>query len=51
MNIPMLDLKAEYALLKDEIEPAVCAALAACQYIGGPNVKAFEAEAAAYAGV
>ena len=28
MNIPMLDLKAEYALLKDEIEPAVCAALA-----------------------
>lgn len=51
MNIPMLDLKAEYALLKDEIEPAVCAALAACQYIGGPNVKAFEAEAATYAGV
>lgn len=51
MNIPMLDLKAEYALLKDEIEPAVCAALAACQYIGGPNVKAFEQEAAAYAGV
>jgi dTDP-4-amino-4,6-dideoxygalactose transaminase len=47
----MLDLKAEYALLKDEIEPAVTAALAACQYIGGPNVKAFEAEAAAYAGV
>ena len=51
MNIPMLDLKAEYALLKDEIEPAVIEALAACQYIGGPNVKAFEAEAAAYAGV
>ena len=51
MNIQMLDLKAEYALLRDEIEPAVCAALAACQYIGGPNVKAFEAEAAAYAGV
>ncbi len=51
MNIPMLDLKAEYALLRDEIEPAVTAALAACQYIGGPNVKAFEAEAATYAGV
>jgi len=51
MNIPMLDLKAEYALLKDEIEPAVMDALAACQYIGGPNVKAFEAEAAEYAGV
>ena len=50
MTIPMLDLKAEYALLKDEIEPAILAALAACQYIGGPNVKAFEAEAAAFAG-
>lgn len=51
MTIPMLDLKAEYELLRGEIEPAVNAALAACQYIGGPNVKAFEAEAAAYAGV
>lgn len=51
MNIPMLDLKAEYALLRDEIEPAVLDALAACQYINGPNVKAFEAEAAHYAGV
>lgn len=51
MNIPMLDLKAEYEFLRAEIEPAVCEALAACQYIGGPNVKAFEAEAAAYAGV
>ncbi|MDO8347403.1 MAG: DegT/DnrJ/EryC1/StrS family aminotransferase [Rugosibacter sp.] len=51
MNIPMLDLKAEYELLREEVEPAVLAALAACQYIGGPNVKAFEAEAAAYAGV
>lgn len=51
MNIPMLDLKAEYELLRDEIEPAVLDALAACQYINGPNVKAFEAEAAHYAGV
>ncbi len=50
MNIPMLDLKAEYELLRGEVEPAVLAALAACQYIGGPNVKAFEQESAAYAG-
>jgi len=50
MNIPMLDLKAEYELLRAEIEPAILTALAACQYIGGPNVKAFEAEAAAFAG-
>ncbi len=51
MNIPMVDLKAEYELLRDELEPAVLAALAATQYIGGPNVRAFEAEAAAYCGV
>ena len=51
MNIPMLDLKAEYELLREEVDPAVLAALAACQYINGPNVKAFEAEAANYAGV
>jgi len=51
MNIPMLDLKSEYALLREELEPAMLEAMAACQYIGGPNVKAFEQEAAAYAGV
>lgn len=49
--IPMVDLKAEYALLKDELEPAVREALAATHYIGGPNVRAFEQEVAAYCGV
>lgn len=51
MMIPMVNLKAEYELLKDEIEAAVRAALASTQYIGGPNVRAFEQEAAAYCGV
>lgn len=51
MLIPMVDLKAEYALLKDEVEPAVLTALASAQYIGGPNVRAFEQEVAAYNGV
>ena len=51
MNIPMVDLKAEYALLKEELEPAVLAALASAHYIGGPNVRAFEQEVAAYCGV
>ncbi len=51
MNIPMVDLKAEYELLGPEIEQAVLAALAATQYIGGPNVRAFEQEVAAYNGV
>jgi len=50
MNIPMVDLKAEYELLGPEIEQAVLAALAATQYIGGPNVRAFEQEVASYCG-
>lgn len=51
MNIPMVDLKAEYELMRSEIDQATLAALAAAQYIGGPNVRAFEQEAAAYCGV
>lgn len=51
MNIPMVDLEAEYALLEDEIKPALLAALATANYIGGPNVRAFEQEVAAYCGV
>ncbi len=51
MNIPMVDLKAEYALLEDELKPTVLQVLAATQYIGGPNVRAFEQEVAAYCGV
>ncbi len=50
MNIPMVDLKAEYELLQDELNPVLLAALAATQYIGGPNVRAFEQEVAAYCG-
>ncbi len=51
MNIPMVNLQAEYAQLRAEIEPALLDALAAAQYINGPNVKAFESEVAAYCGV
>ncbi len=51
MNIPMVDLKGQYQDLKAEIEPAMMAALEACQYILGPNVQAFEKEAAEYLGV
>ena len=51
MNIPMVDLKAEYALLREELEKAALTALASAHYIGGPNVRAFEQEVAAYCGV
>lgn len=49
--IPMVDLKAQYASLRDELEPAMAAAMAATQYVLGPNVQTFEQEAATYLGV
>ena len=48
--VPFLDLKAQYASVKDEIEPAVLAVLASAGYILGPEVAAFEREFAAYSG-
>ena len=51
MNIPMVDLQGQYQTLKDEIEPALLQALADARYILGPNVQAFEQEAAEYLGV
>lgn len=47
----MVDLKAQYLTLKDEIDTAVIEALSATQFILGPNVQAFEQEAADYLGV
>ena len=51
MNIPMVDLKEQYAQIKDEISTNMLAALEAAQFILGPNVQAFEKEAAEYLGV
>ena len=51
MNIPMVDLKGQYLTLKDEIDTALIDALSATQFILGPNVQAFEQEAADYLGV
>ena len=49
--IPMVDLRAQYETLRDELEPAMAQAMAAAQYILGPNEQAFEREAAHYLGV
>jgi dTDP-4-amino-4,6-dideoxygalactose transaminase len=49
--IPMVDLKAQYLNIKDEIDRGILAALEKTQFILGPNVAAFETEAAAYLGV
>jgi len=51
MNIPMVDLKGQYETLKTEIDGAMIQALGETRFILGPNVQAFEKEAAEYLGV
>jgi dTDP-4-amino-4,6-dideoxygalactose transaminase len=47
---PFLDLKAEYAIMKDDIRIAVDKVLESQQFIMGPEVKHLEAEIAAFVG-
>ncbi len=50
MNIPFLNLQAQYAALAAELRPVVERTLAGGHYILGPNVRAFEEEMAALTG-
>jgi len=47
MEVPLLDLKAQYATIKDELLAAVCAVVESQQCIGGPKVAELEAKIAA----
>ena len=49
--IPMVDLKTQYHALKADIDAGMAEALESCAFILGPNVQAFEKEAAAFLGV
>ena len=49
--IPMVNLKAQYAEIKDEIERGLAETIDNCAFILGPNVAAFERETADYLGV
>lgn len=49
--IPMVNLQAQYADIQDEIVGGFTETLNNCAFILGPNVQAFEKEAAAYLGV
>lgn len=51
MQVPLLDLKREYASMKAEIDSAIAEAIADTKYINGPQVKAFEDVVAKYLGV
>ena len=46
--IPLVDLKAQYASIKGEIDGAISEVVESCQFILGPKVEAFEADFAAY---
>jgi dTDP-4-amino-4,6-dideoxygalactose transaminase len=48
--IGLMDIKGQYAELQDRLEAAVIEVLRSGRVILGPNVKAFEEEAAAYIG-
>jgi dTDP-4-amino-4,6-dideoxygalactose transaminase len=49
--IPLVDVKAQYAPLLPELQAAFAAVLDDGKFVLGPNVKAFEQEAADYLGV
>jgi dTDP-4-amino-4,6-dideoxygalactose transaminase len=51
VTIPHVDVKAQYAPLVGELQERLSAVLESGRFILGPEVKAFEAEAAAYLGV
>lgn len=46
--IPLVDLKAQYESIRDEIDVAISEVLESSQFILGPKVEAFEADFAAY---
>lgn len=50
-DIPLVDLKAQYVSMKDEIDEAIRRVVDSGEFILGSEVEAFESELAAYLGV
>lgn len=50
MPIPFVDLKAQYASIKNDVDAAIAEIIASCAFIGGPAAKRFEGNFAAYVG-
>ena len=48
VEVPFLDLKAQYRSIKPEIDEAIQAVVESCAFAGGPFVAKFEEEYAAY---
>ncbi len=51
MQIPLVDLKAQYETVRDEVQLALVEALESMELTLGPNLRAFEAEFAIHCGV
>src|SRR3989339_440317 len=51
MQVPLLDLKAQYQTIKPELDRAVQSVVEAQEFILGPRVEHFEKEMADYLGV
>ena len=50
MQVPLLDLKAQYADIKTDVDKAVHRVLDSARFIGGPEVSGLEEEVARYCG-
>jgi dTDP-4-amino-4,6-dideoxygalactose transaminase len=50
VSIPLLDLKAQYLELKDELDSAIGDVMSSAGFIGGPRVRELEAAIAEYCG-
>jgi dTDP-4-amino-4,6-dideoxygalactose transaminase len=50
-TIPFLDLKSQYATIRDEIHTAIQKVIEECAFASGPAVAAFETAFARYCGV
>lgn len=51
MEIPFVDLKAQFAAIRDEVTPAIASVLEDTAFIGGRAVSEFETAFAAYCGL
>ncbi len=51
MNIPILDLKAQYETIREEVDAKVLGVMASQNFVLGAEVKSLEEEIAAYSGV
>jgi len=50
MNVPLLDLKVQYATIRDEVMAAIVPVMESQYFINGPEVKQLEAAVAKYSG-